>query len=359
MNVYYNENNPEAAEWLRQLMQLGQIPEGDVDERSIVDVRPEELEQYKQCHFFAGIGVWAYALDQAGWGDAPVWTGSCPCQPFSSAGNKKGTQDERHLWPIWYNLIRECRPLVVFGEQVASADVVGKVKGDDREVWIDVVQTDLERASYTSAAFDLPAAGVGAPHLRQRLWFVADALSVRQSRSRSVARSLCSEETRTKEASRPVSTHDRFVGMGNPSLEASERDTGEFQEAQAASSGKGNTDGRHDHRYSDASEDDTRLGNSESERRGEARTVQHRPPERHHWSSVDWYEFRDGKQRCVESGTFPLVDGSPTRVGQSSDLSSQAIANTKEASKMRLQGYGNAIVAPAAQAFIEAYIQCR
>jgi DNA (cytosine-5)-methyltransferase 1 len=309
MNVYYNENNPEAAEWLRQLMQLGQIPEGDVDERSIVDVRPEDLKQYKQCHFFAGIGVWAYASEQAGWGGAPVWTGSCPCQPFSSAGNKKGTQDERHLWPVWYELIRECNPEVVFGEQVASADVVGKVKGDDREVWIDVVQTDLERASYTTATFDLPAAGFGAPHLRQRCWFVADAIN---------SRSQGHWEFREK----PISQG--------------------WQRAQRHGSSGG-----------------IGLGNSTSQRCREERAGQPGSEKRTAWSDCDWLNFKDGKQRCVESGTFPLVDGTPTRVGQSSDLSSQAIANTKEASKMRLQGYGNAIVAPAAQAFIEAYIQCR
>ena len=118
---YYNEIDPKAAAWLRELIKHGHIARGVVDERSIVDVRPDELMGYTQCHFFAGIGIWSYALRLSGWpDDRPVWTGSCPCQPFSAAGKGKGFEDERHLWPVWHNLIKECRPPVVFGEQVAS-----------------------------------------------------------------------------------------------------------------------------------------------------------------------------------------------------------------------------------------------
>jgi len=82
MTAYYNENDPYAAQWLRNLIEAGEIAPGYVDDRSIVDVRPDELDGYTQCHFFAGIGVWSYALRRAGWSDdAPVWTGSCPCFP--------------------------------------------------------------------------------------------------------------------------------------------------------------------------------------------------------------------------------------------------------------------------------------
>lgn len=73
---YYNENDPQAAAWIKQLILLGIIPYGDVDERSIEDVYPCDLRGYTQCHFFAGIGGWAYALDLARWPrDRPVWTG--------------------------------------------------------------------------------------------------------------------------------------------------------------------------------------------------------------------------------------------------------------------------------------------
>lgn len=164
-HAYYNEHDSYAAQWLRNLIAAGHIASGDVDERDIRDVRPSELDGYTQCHFFAGIGVWSLALRNAGWpDDRPVWTGSCPCQPFSAAGKGAGFDDERHLWPAFHHLIEQRRPRVVLGEQVASKDGLG---------WLDLVRADLEGAGYASAAVDLCAAGFGAPHIRQRLWWVA------------------------------------------------------------------------------------------------------------------------------------------------------------------------------------------
>ena len=123
--VYYNEFDPFAASWLRELIKDDLIANGDVDERSIIDVQPEDVRGYTQCHWFAGVGGWSAALRMAGWGDdQPCWTGSCPCQPFSSAGKRKGTDDERHLWPTFFRLIEACQPAIIFGEQVASSDVV-------------------------------------------------------------------------------------------------------------------------------------------------------------------------------------------------------------------------------------------
>lgn len=171
MPAYYNEIDPYAAQWLRNLIAAGHIAPGDVDERSIVDVKPDDLIGYTQCHFFAGIGGWSLAARLAGWpDDRPLWTGSCPCQPFSAAGKRKGEADERHLWPVLAALVRERRPPVVAGEQVASADGLR---------WLDGVCADLEASNYTVWAADFCAASVGAPHIRQRLWWLADSISQR------------------------------------------------------------------------------------------------------------------------------------------------------------------------------------
>jgi len=172
VTAYYNEIDPRAAAWLRELIRGGRVAPGDVDERSIVDVRPDDLVGYDQCHFFAGIGGWSYALRLAGWpDDRPVWTGSCPCQPFSTAGKGRGVDDERHLWPELRRLITERRPAVCFGEQVAGAAGLA---------WLAAVRADLEGLAYAVGAADLCAAGVGAPHIRQRIYWVADAACERR-----------------------------------------------------------------------------------------------------------------------------------------------------------------------------------
>jgi len=174
MSTYYNEYEPYAAQWLRNLIKEGHIPDGEVDTRSILAVSPDDLRGFVQCHFFAGLGGWAYAARLAGWpDDRPLWTGSAPCQPFSTAGQQKGTADERHLWPVFFGLIRACRPPVVMGEQVAAA--VGKD-------WLDGVSSDLEGIGYACGAVVVPACAVDAPHRRDRLWFVADS-DIGQSRA--------------------------------------------------------------------------------------------------------------------------------------------------------------------------------
>jgi DNA (cytosine-5)-methyltransferase 1 len=164
--VYYNDNDPEVCEWLRELMNGGLIPEGDIDGRSIVEVEPGDLAPYAQCHFFAGIAGWPYGLQLAGVPELECWTGSCPCQSFSDAGNGLGMEDDRHLWPEWFRLIRERRPQLVFGEQVEEAIAYG---------WLDLVSSDMETEGYACGAIVLGAHSVGAPHIRQRLYWVADA----------------------------------------------------------------------------------------------------------------------------------------------------------------------------------------
>lgn len=168
--AYYNEIDPFAAQWLRNLIAAGHIAPGEVDERSIEDVTPDDLRGFTQCHFFAGIGVWSHSLRLAGWpDDKPVWTGSCPCQPFSAAGKGDGFADERHLWPHFFHLISERRPQHVFGEQVASGNA---------NTWFDLVQADLEGMGYAFGLVPFTSAGIGAPHIRERAYWVANADSL-------------------------------------------------------------------------------------------------------------------------------------------------------------------------------------
>jgi DNA (cytosine-5)-methyltransferase 1 len=286
---YYNEIDPYAAQWLRNLITAEHIAPGIVDERSITDVKPADLAGYTQCHFFAGIGVWSHALRQSGWPDSrPVWTGSCPCQPFSAAGNQKGTADERHLWPVWFNLIRECRPPVIFGEQVEAAI---------RHGWLDLVQADLEGEDYACGAVGIPAAGVGAPHIRQRLFFMADADSRRYN-------------GRAATAGQQEEASPRLAN-GSASGELAD-------DIDAGSQG--------------------RLPGGAYERRQDQHGHAGCSSATGFWADCDWLSCRDGKYRPVESGTFPLAHGSTARVG-------------------RLRAYGNAIVPQAAQALIEAYLE--
>ena len=304
MSAYYNEIDPYAAEWLRNLIKQGHIADGVVDDRSISDVRPEELFEFTQCHFFAGIGIWSRALRGAGWADErPVWTGSCPCQPFSGAGKRAGDSDERHLWPHWNHLIQECRPSTIFGEQVASKDGLG---------WLDLVQTDMEAKDYAFGAFDLSASGFGAPHIRQRLWFVADTDNAGSQGW--IPRGPDQErEDQHGHAGRNGATH---IGVGNTDLH-----DGRHGDRALTSDGQARVE------HGSASASDGMDRGPSGKTNG-------------HWRDADWLFCRDGKWRPVEPNTCPLVDGAPSRVG-------------------RLRAYGNGIVPQVAQGLIESYMETR
>jgi DNA (cytosine-5)-methyltransferase 1 len=260
VNAYYNENDPNAAAWLRELIKHGHIAAGEVDERSIEDVIPNDLRGFTQCHFFAGIGGWSLALRLAGWADdRPVWTGSCPCQPFSLAGAGAGFADERHLWPAWFYLIGLRRPPIVFGEQVANSDD-----------WFDLVSTDLEGKGYAVGSAVLGAHSVGAPHIRRRRYFVGIAAS--SGRERVGGKPEYGEPLQAG----PIACE--LGDAGNPRLSVLKREV--------------------------------LCGAGRRDEGGAA--VQSGSP---FWADCDWLPCRDGKTRPVEPGTFPLANGIPGRVG--------------------------------------------
>ena len=362
MSAYYNENDPFAAAWLRELVAAGAIAPGDVDERSIVDIRPSDIIGYDQYHFFAGVGVWSYALRLAGWpDDRPIWTGSCPCQPFSAAGKGGGHADERHLWPAFHHLIGEHRPDIVVGEQVASKDGLA---------WLDLVHADLEASGYAVGASDTCAAGVGAPHIRQRLWWVGKRLEHATGDGRG--------ERRAEPGERGVEPRRGDGGLADAESNGRQRrpDDGDEGRRQRASGSAGEAGGLADadqHRQP-AGRLPVRPGRQDEgaaveQRHGEAGgladagrgslgtgTVEggsgmvapeqggtaggriaaggRSGPVDGFWRDADWLLCRDDRWRPVEPGTFPLAHGAAARVG-------------------RLRGYGNAVVAEAAKTFIQ------
>jgi DNA (cytosine-5)-methyltransferase 1 len=325
MTAFYNEHDPKAAAWLRELIKAGHIADGIVDERSIEDIRPDELTSYTQCHFFAGIGVWSYALRQAGVSDdTEVWTGSCPCQSFSAAGAGKGFADERHLWPAWFHLIEQCRPRTIFGEQVEAAIRFG---------WLDLVQSDLEGIGYACGAVPFPACSVGAPHIRQRLYFVADADDARSQGWRVL----------------PERAAQFTAGAGSVVGELADTDGGHACAEREQPSGQQRQQPQDGGAGVMAEPHGTRL----QSRDGHLPRVGHRHPPAAEgsydrsstpgpvngfWRTADWIFCTDLRWRAVEPGAQPLAHGAPSRVG-------------------RLRGYGNAIVAEQAKAFIKSYLE--
>lgn len=300
MTAYYNEIDPFAAQWLRNLIAADHIAPGEVDERSIEDVAPEDLRGFKQVHLFAGISAWSLALRRARWpDDRMVWTGSCPCQPFSPGGKKRGFADERHLWPAMHWLIGQRRPVVIFGEQSASSHA---------NDWIDTVQTDMESLGYAFGSVAFPAAGVGSPNIRDRAYWVADTNGEQYE--------ICNPGS----------------GKNTPS---------EMRRATAELAGRCTVSGLADTirfglegRLSGGQDSQRETVNGSA---GRSSTDSRPGPINGFWQDADWLLCRDGKWRPVKPGVKPLVTGLPGRVGQ-------------------LRAAGNALNVEAATAFIAAYM---
>lgn len=353
MSAYYNEFDPYAAQWLRNLINAGHIAPGIVDERSIEDVHPNDLTGFTQCHFFAGIGVWSYALRAAGWPDArPVWTGSCPCQPFSAAGKGSGFDDQRHLWPAFHHLIQECKPSIVLGEQVASKDA---------DPWIDLVQADVEALGYGFGAVPFPSASVGAPHIRDRLYWAADANGSAGGKGRSHVRGWADRGDAQSRAG--LGRSGMSVGLANVHSdgchEAGQCVTqagcdGSAGDCAACGLADTTNERQHGRRASQTSNgrdaawveperlcDGGRVVNTESRGRG-ARGIfspvdevsgrgadqrfapsessaydgQLPSPVNGFWADADWLFCRDGKWRPVSPLPQPMADGSAESLGR-------------------------------------------
>ncbi|MFV9655879.1 DNA cytosine methyltransferase [Pseudomonas sp. NY15366] len=324
--AYYNEIEPYAAQWLRNLIAAGHIAPGDVDERSIEDVHPDDLKPYTQCHFFAGVGVWSLALRSAGWpDDRPVWTGSCPCQPFSSAGEGLGFDDDRHLWPDFAWHIRERSPGVIFGEQVASKDA---------EPWLDVVQADLEAMEYAFGAVAFPAAGVGAPHIRDRTYWLANHHG--HGRHKAPRGRVHDQEHHFESRGGAC----RLEYPDGPGPQGRPRGTTPEGTRTALSGGAGRLANSQRWHAAEPAGQRARPGNPKGpgapgQLEGRSALLDPRPagPVNGLWADADWLFCRDGKWRPVEPGTFPLAHGAPARVG-------------------RLRAYGNALNFEAATQFV-------
>lgn len=322
--AYYNEIEPFAAQWLRNLIAAGHIADGVVDERSMADVKAKDLDGFTQCHFFAGVGVWSHSLRRAGWSDdRPVWTGSAPCQPFSAAGAKGGAGDDRHLWPVWERLIAEHRPNVVFGEQVSA-------KGG--RAWWDIVAGDLEKLDYAAGAIDSSAAGVGAPHIRQRLYWMGHSNSEPAQRwgtAGDVQRkeSQASRQARQQWLRRTVGYDGENCGIPDSDRQRCDGiailDEQRKKDTEASRSCA--IDG---------------MANTNDKRQGQRRssTTRRQQLEQHasFWDAHRWAACSDGKHRPIptQPELFPLAPRTAGRVG-------------------RLRAYGNGLCAPQATEFIK------
>lgn len=344
--MIYNDIDPYCCQWLRNLIEAGHLPAGDVIEGDFREIAKDDIPE--TAHWFAGIGGWPYALKLAGW-QAPVWTASLPCQSLSIAGQRRGHNDERHVWPAFYALIAKCRPATIFGEQVASKD--------GRE-WFAGIRHDLESLGYACGAADLPAASVDAPHIRQRLFWVAHARrgcdEYERSQMATTSQGVQGEaqEQRLRADTGNGSDTSRLAQSngGHASTEGLQRSRKHGQQPEngrACGMGISDSPGSHAGRQAPAALGQGSPAKSAGDvcgmgdaatlngRRGAGRGNGTQACNTRPWSNADWIPCTDGKARRVESGTFPLAHGVPNRVG-------------------RLRAYGNAIVPQVAAEFVRA-----
>lgn len=366
IHVWYNDNNVFTNEWLRNLMRAGEILEGEIDGRSINDIDSGSIPRGARCAFFAGVGGWDLALRLAGWPrDLPVWSGSCPCQPFSGAGKRGGEDDPRHLWPVWFKLIADHRPSIIFGEQVASS--LGRA-------WFDGVSADLESLGYACRAFDLCAAGINAPHIRQRLYWVAVHVSFGsifrlEDSPGNGRRWRGNGDSSRDDGALQIEGRCASGGLGNASGNQEQRDTESAMNRQGREAG-GSGWGPSGMGISDRTGSQSGRETSSPVGQGDtANPTGDRSIPR--FTGSFWDDFRlvwcrDNKFRRIGTGVLPLVTRLPRSVGSFKPIflalellakATEILTGAKRNRKGRLQGYGNAIVPPLAADFIGATME--
>jgi DNA (cytosine-5)-methyltransferase 1 len=258
--------------------------------------------------------------------------------PTFQRGKGAGFDDERHLWPAFQHLIRECKPSVVIGEQVASKDA---------EPWIDLVHTDMEALGYAFGAIPFPSASVGAPHIRDRLYWCGTLANANNAGlegrvgvpERAVE--LATGEGCVVEWMADSDMQHKSAAGNEAGIELRRRSSSPsgMDDTQSIRSRFLNTENV---RAPDAQVNIfADAGNSEPDQpQGERLAALPAGPTNGFWRDVDWLGCRDGKWRPVEPGTFPLAHGASARV-------------------VRLRAYGNAINAQAAQIFVECVIDAQ
>lgn len=374
--IIFNEIDNPAADWLENLQLAGEIPHGEIIRESIAEIRPERIQGATQFHTFAGIGGWSLAIKLAGWPeDRPVWTASCPCQPFSVAGKGKGEVDERDLWPELFRLIRGCRPPTVFGEQVASSDVIGQVSGetrkDGRRVWFDRISTDLETEGYTVGAAIVGAHSAGADHIRQRLFWVAENPAIVGRRGRSDGDSTGDDGEIQAPGLRAVG------GLGDDGGEQDDEKRGPTELRRNTLGRNGETASKWQAGADGTIGPDITSGVADNPeaKRGESRdaTAHQGGAQSELTGPGPWSDFRivpctDGRFRRVGREIFPLAYGLPRSLGsmrpelarqaEMAGLSNESLRNAKRHRSAGLKGAGNAIVPEVAAMFIRLFMMC-
>ena len=134
-----------------------------------------------------------------------IITGGFPCQPFSVAGKQKGTSDDRHLWPEMFRIIKAFKPRFVIGENVR-----GIVNIQDGVVF-ETVCTDLESEGYEVQPFNIPAASVGAPHRRERIWIIASLENSRRTLQQGTELREKNEDEVLNQEVMPISINDQVA----------------------------------------------------------------------------------------------------------------------------------------------------